>query len=602
MSEWTVGWAMGGRAIRDPGRWGLAAAVTALLAAATPAVAGRYAMVRQWPTGIHAAMSEMAPADAPDCNHILDALNARGDLPQRYSWLSPPGWSGPVTPVHWSPVADADKIAILKAESEARCSPTLCAVPPGFWDTDHGRRRARDIVANGEIQFEWAKVALDGDTAATFVRTHRVSDETGPTAGEDAGLFNSGFDVLLGAAPVKVAPVEPTPAYADIVMVGGRALFYGYSSREAVGGRPLNHPQSLIVVGRPQDLRHPTAVLTLCEMAYRPGPHERPGRGPLDPGFDCTAARGRLEHFICGKAYLNLGPLDATMAEAYRAAVRHAKDKVRYASAQRRWLAAREARCPIGQGPNWRDQQTADCLRGVYDLRIARLRSDAGPGDPFAHLTSSREGAVSQDADKNERLLAAAASGDLVAVDQLLNSGTGLDLTDGLYSAAFRGSAPMVRRLIAAGAAPNGLSSNGGRSAATPLFVALELDHRQAADILMDHGGSIFSASDKTPLLSHAVMTGRIALVRQALATHPDIDARDRTDPRPEILGDTALTVAIKRGYREIAAVLLDAGADPNLVGEEGAPLAMAETLSGDKQIARLLRAHGGRKAAEPGR
>jgi uncharacterized protein YecT (DUF1311 family) len=563
---------------------------------APSAIAGRYVMVRHWPTGIHEAMFDMDARDEPDCERLLQALNSEADLHQRYSWLSPPKWSGSVTPVRWSPVRDADKVPILKAEAEAKCTPTLCNDPPSFWDSAKGRKRSQDIVANKEIQFDWAKVALDGKAPVTVIRTHQVADESQPNAGDDFTLFNSEFYVLLSVSPPKLVPVEFLQSYsADIVMLRGKTLFYGYSS----GAEDRRgHPRSLIVIGDVVDPGPPTQVMTICEMAYHLGAHEPPAKGSLDPSFDCTAAAGRLERFICRNLFEEVGALDTTMADAYRAAVHHGKEKARLALEQRRWLASRTTRCPIGSiGPvrSRRDHWIATCLKGVYDLRIAQLRTAAGRDDPFAQITTWRQGAVKEEADKNAMLLMATGYGDLSAVERVISSGAKLNLTDGLYTAALRGSAPIVRRLLAAGADPNGVTPGPPDSRPTPLFVALEMDNREAADILLNHGGSISASKDGIPLLSHAVMTGRLSLVRQVLATHPNIDAPAISDPKSAVHGDTALIVAIERGYRDIVDSLLEAGADPNIAGQDGSPLAVAETLSGDRRIVSLLRSHGGR-------
>jgi hypothetical protein len=255
----------------------VAIATLSVLATASSADAGRYVMLREWPTGIHEGMFEMDSRDEPDCAKFLTALNRKTDLNQRYSWLSPPERSGPVTPVRWSPVTDADKLPILKAESEADCRSAVCYFPPSFWDSDAGRKRFQDIVANNEIKFEWAKIALDGKTPpVSFIRTHRVSDENQPNAVEDRRLSNARFDALLNTAPIKVAQVG---FYADIVMIDGKPLFYGYTSRsDDSHWRHLKHPQSLIEVARVDDPAQPAVAVTICQMAYQPGPHVPPGQ------------------------------------------------------------------------------------------------------------------------------------------------------------------------------------------------------------------------------------------------------------------------------------------------------------------------------------
>jgi len=359
------------------------------------------------------------------------------------------------------------------------------------------------------------------------------------------------------------------------------------------------------MAGEPVQCKHWSFILFIAlhiAMVVVASPVEarRSNKGPLDPSFKCAGARGRVDRFICGSLFLNLGPLDVTMQTEYRVALRHAEARTKLISDQRRWLISRGVKCPIPHRKRpalWRDDQTTTCLRGLYDLRIAALRVDARHNDPFAHLELAREGAAGEHADQNATLADASYVGDLLTLNRLLAGGAKLDVTGALYGAAWRGSIPIVRRLIAAGGDPNGRIPIDGKSISTPLFVALELDHRETAAFLLDHGGSIFSVSNNTCLLSHAVMTGRMDLVRKVLATHPSVDAR-AIDVNGGRL-DTALTIAIKRGYRDISKALLDAGADPNLAGPEGAPLKLAETLSGDPQIARLLRTHGTHETAD---
>ena len=79
------------------------------------------------------------------------------------------------------------------------------------------------------------------------------------------------------------------------------------------------------------------------------------------PSFSCSRARTRVEHLICGDAYLS--QLDRQMASAYAAFQRRisASERARLREDQRRWLADRN-RCT-----------DVACLVATYEDRIAYL-------------------------------------------------------------------------------------------------------------------------------------------------------------------------------------------------------------------------------------
>lgn len=82
------------------------------------------------------------------------------------------------------------------------------------------------------------------------------------------------------------------------------------------------------------------------------------------PSFNCSQARSRVEHLICGDTYL--GQLDRRMATSYAAFQRRisAAERVRLREDQRRWLADRNS-CT-----------TIDCLTAIYEDRIAWLEGN----------------------------------------------------------------------------------------------------------------------------------------------------------------------------------------------------------------------------------
>ena len=79
------------------------------------------------------------------------------------------------------------------------------------------------------------------------------------------------------------------------------------------------------------------------------------------PSFACSRARTRVEHLICGDAYLS--QLDRRMASTYAAFQRRisARERTRLREDQRLWLADRN-RCT-----------DVACLVATYEDRIAYL-------------------------------------------------------------------------------------------------------------------------------------------------------------------------------------------------------------------------------------
>ena len=87
---------------------------------------------------------------------------------------------------------------------------------------------------------------------------------------------------------------------------------------------------------------------------------------------------------------------------------------------------------------------------------------------------------------------------------------------------------------------------------------------------------------------------GDIALVKQHLAAGTDVNATD------EFLGMTILHDAVLGGQKEIVEFLIAQDADVNATGRTyQTPLDTALETSRNKEIAELLRKHGGKTAEE---
>ena len=92
-----------------------------------------------------------------------------------------------------------------------------------------------------------------------------------------------------------------------------------------------------------------------------------------------------------------------------------------------------------------------------------------------------------------------------------------------------------------------------------------------------------------------AAALGNIEAVKQHLAAGTDVNAKD------DYIGMTILQSAALGGQKEIVELLIAKGADVNAKGSKGyfTPLDTALSHSLDKEIADLLRKHGGKTGEE---
>jgi ankyrin repeat protein len=193
------------------------------------------------------------------------------------------------------------------------------------------------------------------------------------------------------------------------------------------------------------------------------------------------------------------------------------------------------------------------------------------------------------------RLLRAAAAGDLAETLRLIGGGAPVDARDA------------QRR--------------------TPLLLAVDANHVDLARALLDAGASVDAQASNldTPWLL-AGARGRVAIIAMMLAKRPDLSIRNRFGGNALIpacerahveavplllqagldvnhvnnLGWTCLLEIVILGdggprHQEVARLVLAAGADPNLADKDGVtPLAHAR-CRGQREVARLIEASGGR-------
>jgi len=244
-------------------------------------------------------------------------------------------------------------------------------------------------------------------------------------------------------------------------------------------------------------------------------------------------------------------------------------------------------------------QQLPDATEALDDLLQAGA-SPAGTGllaQALVHLNGAAQGAALPlnllergadpfGADGRERtpLQLAVVNAQLPLLQALLARGCDPNTRDRdgrtpLFAALEHGAQalPLVRALIAHGANPEAADANGE----TPLGLALE---HPAVERWLDwrdwpRPNRALRADD----LPAAARAGALASVQRLLELGFAVDTRDSQDA-------TALLHACGAGHRDIAACLLDAGADPSLAARSGVtPLAAAVAARREALVALLL-------------
>ncbi|MGH6929529.1 MAG: ankyrin repeat domain-containing protein [Dongiaceae bacterium] len=206
---------------------------------------------------------------------------------------------------------------------------------------------------------------------------------------------------------------------------------------------------------------------------------------------------------------------------------------------------------------------------------------------------------------------------DAPKANQLSSSGSEM------LAAAERGDATALRRLVAAGVPLDPVDG----AKRTPLLIAVEKDHREAALLLIDAGADINAqaANKDSPWLVAGAL-GRTEILRAMIPKRPDFSLRNRYGGNALIpacerahveavkllltteidvnhvndLGWTCLLEIVILGdggqrHVEVAKLVLAAGADPNIADKDGvSPLAHARR-KGQDAIAVLIETAGGR-------
>lgn len=188
---------------------------------------------------------------------------------------------------------------------------------------------------------------------------------------------------------------------------------------------------------------------------------------------------------------------------------------------------------------------------------------------------------------KQRELIAAAANDDIKQVEALLKLGVNPNAAidqwgeNALMHAVLHGNVDMTRILLEAGANPD-MKGRGF----TPLGMAALRGHVRIVRMLLKAGADIDrkSSDGNTPIIAATIMH-RTDVVRELLAYCPDMSIWNRE-------GRVSLGVAVEEGFKDIVALMLEAGADPNVMERNGnRPLFWA---GGHHDIATMLVDRGG--------
>ena len=169
----------------------------------------------------------------------------------------------------------------------------------------------------------------------------------------------------------------------------------------------------------------------------------------------------------------------------------------------------------------------------------------------------------------NAALIKAAETGDIVAVNRLLETGAHPDATSkfgsALFSAARNGHVSMIDLLVKAGADPNAMAKH--YDGITALGSAAMSGDVSIVEALLKAGADPnFTDGDGETALKHAAYNGKASVIEPLVKGGADPNAKDKQ-------GYTPLMWAVAEGKASVIEPLVKGGADPNARYENGYPL-----------------------------
>ncbi|KAJ4153081.1 hypothetical protein LMH87_009586 [Akanthomyces muscarius] len=241
---------------------------------------------------------------------------------------------------------------------------------------------------------------------------------------------------------------------------------------------------------------------------------------------------------------------------------------------------------PDGWNINKRDssrETLLGCASGAGHLSTVKYLIENG-----AALQARSRGATA--------LHRAAANGHVDVVKFLLDRGADTSAEDEhghtpLHTAAEEGSSPVVSAFLDHGLDVDALT--GGERSRTPLHLAAECGNTETLETLLKAGANMSSRDyfDYTPLLL-AIDSGQIQAVEALLAGGAKVDeVREPDDEKPP------LCVAAELGHLEIAALLIEHGADIEATDKWDSPPLLTASLDGHVDIVKLLLGKGANAA-----
>ncbi len=158
-----------------------------------------------------------------------------------------------------------------------------------------------------------------------------------------------------------------------------------------------------------------------------------------------------------------------------------------------------------------------------------------------------------------------------------------------LFEASHRGNTSFVRQLLEWGYDPNAPLEGPGWTGWTPLMIATVEKHDETVRILLDAGADPNAQNDvgRTSLM-FASNYGDVAIADMLLdkGANPNVVLRDET-------GWTALMAAAAKGHSRVVQLLLERGADKSVHDKNGQTAVALAEVSDHSESARILRDFG---------